>query len=1141
MKNKLFKVFGFTVIMAIFLIGCTDPSDPKNGGDTSTFKAVTDITGIPLLKQTDTPLTLSGTVVPSDATNKTIVWSIATDDNGSTNPSLEGNVLTTETEGTVKVLATITNGLTASTPYTKTFTINVTDDEITGCGCCVDCEDECDGDCCANCDCGSTGGCDNPDCDCVDCDCDTCDCDDDTEPTPTISDVNVSPDTVSVALGAVQHFIATVSGTNLEDEHKTVDWSIETAGTAEGTVIIDGELTIDATESKTSIVIRATSTFNNAKFGEATVTIFDPAEALKGKWFASSEDANNQGGKTARYEFTNDLRFILNGGDPDDYTYTVEGNEITLTYQITLHTTAKFYIWESMLIIEDSSDTPFVNGTYFKGGQATINANSDPDFTTGTITQFNVGDARQWNASRDYIRTGGIDKQYIININANIEIQGSDYYPQGQNTFNVPVTEGTPSPTLGGKIAIRGNGNQTLSLSDNYGEKGNILLVGAYQTIINRGVILKGVNSNDEALVYISGDGHFILESGAITDNRNTETDITYSGGGVHIRSGGSFIMNSGTISGNYTGANGGGVFVNSNAGFTMNGGTIINNEALGNGGGVFIGQYQTFNMNGGEIKGNTATDGGGVFNHAEGYFNISTGKIYGTDVGAPDWNFATTGASLNGTAVIGTLNGTFTPNGDTIDTTDDTIIVVNGKMIYSDIGNPPAYLLENIWYTSQDNANRRIGDTIEFLDDGRILETDEYKGLTYSVNGTTLTIKKATQQETRTISFTPAIFTLTLTGSGTLLENEYFIPDPDYVPTFDITTAIEWANALSFASGQKGKLNFNIMNDIPDIAGTTTIILAATGETLEITIKGIDELRTLTLISNGSFFTSGARVTITLEENLILQGKTANNQPLVLIASNSYLIMNEGVKITGNSSGGVALWGTLTMNGGEISNAASGVLLHSGSFIMNNGTISGSTNSGVYITENTTFEMNGGTISNNSSRSGGGVYIGSNGTFTMNNGIISNNRGNVSANALGGGGVYIDSNGNFIMINGNIFNNTATDGSNGQGGGVNSQGNFIMKGGTISGNSSSNSGGGVNISSGVFRLSNGTIYGHEETLDASLRNVAAFGTTWTGFGSSLRNIGTATYGTEASDGTDGGNLTTRDTTIKVVNGVLQE
>jgi len=152
MKSKVAGIIAIFAIIGFAMLSCDD-SLSKNDGGTSTFKAVTNITGIPSIKQTDTALTLNGTVVPSDATNKVIIWSIAEDDDSSTEPTLNNNILTTEAEGTVKLIATIAKGLNATTPYTKTFTITVTDDEVTGCGCCIDCEDECDGDCCHECDC----------------------------------------------------------------------------------------------------------------------------------------------------------------------------------------------------------------------------------------------------------------------------------------------------------------------------------------------------------------------------------------------------------------------------------------------------------------------------------------------------------------------------------------------------------------------------------------------------------------------------------------------------------------------------------------------------------------------------------------------------------------------------------------------------------------------------------------------------------------------------------------------------------------------------------------------------------------------------------------------------------------------------
>jgi hypothetical protein len=443
-----------------------------------------------------------------------------------------------------------------------------------------------------------------------------------------------------------------------------------------------------------------------------------------------------------------------------------------------------------------------------------------------------------------------------------------------------------------------------------------------------RDITLQGRGDNDDSLVSVKSNGNFIMESGSvITGNSNLETDTPYCNGGG-IRNSGSFVMNGGEISGN----------------------SAIN----GDGGGV----YGNFTMNSGEIKDNTAKNGGGV----SGNVQITNGIIYGVDDPSDMNNATTSGKSLNGNATVGS---------DTITTTDDTIWIKNGKRVYGEIVNPPAYLLGEVWYTSQDNANKREGNTIEFKDDGRVFENDAYNGMTYSINGTTLTVKKATQQESRTLSF--AGLKLTVNRSGTLLASGYFIPDPDYVPIFDITNAAQWAAALTYANGKKGKLNINIniMNDIPNVAGITSAnrIIAADGETLEITIKGIGGVRTMTLSSNGYLLYVGKDVTVTLEENLTLQGKTANTSSLVIAGIGGTLIMNTSVKITNNTNTGVSGGGGVTVVG---------------IFIMNGGIISGNKltasdyglGGGVNLQSGAIFNMKGGTISGNSASHGGGVYI---------------------------------------------------------------------------------------------------------------------------------------------------------------------
>ena len=88
------------------------------------------------------------------------------------------------------------------------------------------------------------------------------------------------------------------------------------------------------------------------------------------------------------------------------------------------------------------------------------------------------------------------------------------------------------------------------------------------------------------------------------------------------------------------------------------------------------------------------------------------------------------------------------------------------------------------------------------------------------------------------------------------------------------------------------------------------------------------------------------------------------------------------------------------------------------------------------------------------------------------------------------------------------------------------------MSGGTISGNNADN-GGGVRVEGATFRMVNGTIYGSNE---GALSNTAT-----TTPGAALFNGGTAQRGTLSGvTWTSLGNLTDTDTTIRVVDGVLQ-
>ena len=109
----------------------------------------------------------------------------------------------------------------------------------------------------------------------------------------------------------------------------------------------------------------------------------------------------------------------------------------------------------------------------------------------------------------------------------------------------------------------------------------------------------------------------------------------------------------------------------------------------------------------------------------------------------------------------------------------------------------------------------------------------------------------------------------------------------------------------------------------------------------------------------------------------------------------------------------------------------------------------------------------------------GTGVYLDPNGTFTMYGGSISGNSA-----AEKGGGVYMDR-GTFRMLGGSVSGNKAK-----YGGGVYVySGVFTLSGGTVSGNSSDEDGAGV-YTAGTFNMTGGSVSGNF-TTDAALTGYA--------------------------------------------------
>ena len=189
-----------------------------------------------------------------------------------------------------------------------------------------------------------------------------------------------------------------------------------------------------------------------------------------------------------------------------------------------------------------------------------------------------------------------------------------------------------------------------------------------------------------------------------------------------------------------------------------------------------------------------------------------------------------------------------------------------------------------------------------------------------------------------------------------------------------------------------------------------------------------------------------------------------------------------------------VAKDGTFTMNGGSITKCTAnaggggGVYVSGGTFIMNDGIITGNSakpnhtstddigcGGGVYG-KDATITINGGTITGNKATNGGGLYT-SSGKLTIDGATIN---GNTATNA--GGGLFLglpnpiyDARGYRIVgwdttaiKNATISNNTAV-----LGGGVYAYGAFRMSDTTITGNTATGFGGGIDSAVDTYTQEN--------------------------------------------------------------------
>ena len=229
---------------------------------------------------------------------------------------------------------------------------------------------------------------------------------------------------------------------------------------------------------------------------------------------------------------------------------------------------------------------------------------------------------------------------------------------------------------------------------------------------------------------------------------------------------------------------------------------------------------------------------------------------------------------------------------------------------------------------------------------------------------------------------------------------------------------------------------------DATHAAETDSIIKAADGGTIVLNSGAI--LQNNKAAQFGSGILANNRVNITMEDGAIIRNNTNSNYEL------------GGGILIGNGS-------TFTMNGGEISgntaNGGGGVAIIGSTMVMNDGTIS---NNSTYRTSGQGSYGAGVYVADYANSSGGDtLFSATPASFEMNGGKITGNK----ALDYGGGVLTFPQQGKKITINvnnGEISGNQVTGGSGGAVAAFFGATELNIKGGTLTGNSAQNYGGGV-------------------------------------------------------------------------------
>ena len=694
------------------------------------------------------------------------------------------------------------------------------------------------------------------------------------------------------------------------------------------------------------------------------------------------------------------------------------------------------------------------NGTIMVSGATTIT--NEVQVKSGeTLTVKGTGTGA--SITNDKGRVFNIASGGSLTLRENITLTGTNdtgnggavYVNGGTFTMKADSKITGSSASYGGGVYVDSKGTFTMgggTISENNasgtGASGGGVCISSGTFTMSGGAVISGNTATSSGGgVFVSESGDFIMEGGTIGGTGGGSPNSAENGGGVYIFEGTFTMSGSAVISGNNasssSSSSGGGVYVSTDGIFTMEGGTIGGSDgASANsaqyGGGVYVNGGE-FEMTGTAIlQGNTATThGGGVHILSGGTFTMNGGTIGGTAA-----NTATYGG---GVFVSG---GTFTVSG-------------SSPVITNNAAN-------NVYLTS--------GKTITIGDKG-------LTGGTIGVTAENVPSGSPVQITNGDVNGTAGIFTSDNTAYSIVeYKGDVCLSDAEtkYEVGADGTEALGlFKDAVDAVNNSTDGGTITLLKDID---GSNAVFENDSSQPQPITFYSDDETRSFILDLNGKIINRELSTAAALPDGSVIRIKGGT-----LTIKDSSATNSDGTGGTGTITGG-----NTRGSGGGIHITSYSIGDVPGSLILESGSISGNTadssnGGGIYIDSDCALTMKGGSIDGNIVSSadyyGGGVFV--YGTFTMENGIITKN----SSEQGNGGGVNIGSNGTFTMKGGTIENNTAYR----TGGGVNlgAYGAFpgatmTLEGGTISGNTATVNGGGVGVSVGTFTMNGGTIGGTE-------------------------------------------------------------